>query len=198
MARTRSGCRRFTISDGMILVAATAVGLAWSGNIFSALRNGFLPLDGTPARLWQRIAEVMGLILPCLVLWTITLPILGARKPRPAWRKVSRQPGMAACLALSLNLAIGGLLALGLIGFLYHRGSLPTEFWKNVAGSLIELLILAPPFAGLGVITTWGMLLLQGRWRGNPGWIDRTGRALGLFWIMAMVILDAFWVKNSF
>jgi hypothetical protein len=27
------------------------------------------------------------------------------------------------------------------------------------------------------------MLALGGRWRADPGWIDRAGRALGLFWV---------------
>jgi hypothetical protein len=30
----------------------------------------------------------------------------------------------------------------------------------------------------------WSILVLSGRWHPEPGWIDRVGRALGMFWIL--------------
>jgi hypothetical protein len=36
---------------------------------------------------------------------------------------------------------------------------------------------------GLAVAAAWMALLLTGRWRAEPSWIDRAGRILGVLWI---------------
>jgi hypothetical protein len=38
------------------------------------------------------------------------------------------------------------------------------------------------------VVVAWVILLLSGRWRSEPSWIDRLGRALGVFWIVWAVL----------
>ena len=41
---------------------------------------------------------------------------------------------------------------------------------------------------GLAVVLVWITLWLSGGWRSEPSWIDRSGRFLGLFWIVAYAI----------
>ena len=48
--------------------------------------------------------------------------------------------------------------------------------------------ILLLSFTGWAVSAAWVVLRLAGAWRAEPGWIDRTGRALGIYWILNSVI----------
>lgn len=43
--------------------------------------------------------------------------------------------------------------------------------------------------ASSAVLTAWLMLYISGRWRSNPGWLDRMGRFLGWFWIAIIPFL---------
>jgi hypothetical protein len=45
---------------------------------------------------------------------------------------------------------------------------------------------------GVSVAASWILLLMSGAWRPERGWIDRTGRALGCFWI-ATLPLTGWW-----
>ncbi len=44
-----------------------------------------------------------------------------------------------------------------------------------------------PRHAGLVVAGSWLALILAGRWRPERNWLDRAGRTLGWFWILAAV-----------
>jgi hypothetical protein len=46
----------------------------------------------------------------------------------------------------------------------------------------------APIEVALVVATGWIILILSRRWRPQPNWIDRAGRAFGLFWIVWGII----------
>jgi hypothetical protein len=41
---------------------------------------------------------------------------------------------------------------------------------------------------GFAVLGSWAALVLNGRWRPKPSWIDRSGRAIGATWIGAVVL----------
>ena len=40
-------------------------------------------------------------------------------------------------------------------------------------------------YGGLAVLVSWMTLFVGGRWRSEATWLDRLGRAMGLYWIMA-------------
>ena len=44
------------------------------------------------------------------------------------------------------------------------------------------------------VAVAWLTLALSGRWRPRPDWLDRAGRALGIFWlaIVPLIWIEAF------
>ena len=49
----------------------------------------------------------------------------------------------------------------------------------------MELVIfLPPPLFGLAVLASWVTLVAGRRWRPEPSWVDRLGRALGLLWVL--------------
>ncbi len=81
-------CRRFTLLDGMILVAGSAVGTA---GILG--QWGDQTVEG-----WVNVADdVSGFLL---MLASALLLILRLRGPRPTIRRIARQPGAAGCFAV--------------------------------------------------------------------------------------------------
>lgn len=198
MGQSRAEARRFTISDGMILVAATAVGLAWGGSNWRQVGQGMNPLGGVWDDGRQLIIALAMSAMPSLMAWTLALLIVRLRRPRPSWRRVARQPGTTACLAASLPIAASGAI---IAGFLIHYArmrELPAAFWREFPGNLVEFLFFPAPFAGFSVLVAWAMLGLQRQWRGERGWIDRAGRVLGVSWIVMMAIMGDFWWHRLF
>jgi hypothetical protein len=45
--------------------------------------------------------------------------------------------------------------------------------------------------AAYGVAGAWLALALAGWWRPEPSWVDRLGRALGLGWLFANLIIHS-------
>ncbi len=117
------------------------------------------------------------LAAPCVATWTLTLLILRLRRPRAGFVRLARQPGMMACLAVAIFLAIRIAFYLGLI-CLY---GLNPWFWvKRLANEAVR--------AGYVVAVTWLTLAITGRRRPEPGWIDRLGRILGVYWIVLVLM----------
>src|SRR6516164_1370010 len=91
--------RSFTVLDGMILVAAPAVGLGvlrgmsvevdWAG-ILGVL---FARLDWTGESVGELIGELVRITMPSASATTMALLALRLRRPRPSWRRLARQPG---------------------------------------------------------------------------------------------------------
>ncbi|MGO9465028.1 MAG: hypothetical protein ACLQIB_12215 [Isosphaeraceae bacterium] len=104
--------RKFTLLDAMILVAATAAGLAL---LRMLLAEGRFSLGAIfVGRFTSRVLGGIEWAYPFLMMWTFALVILGLRPPRPPIRRLARQPGMAACSAASLILVVQ---LLGIIPF---------------------------------------------------------------------------------
>ena len=191
MADSRQGGRRFTIADGMILIAATAAGIALSGRIRPEVwSNPRVQFDSWKAALYfASVTMLMG--LPCLIAWTLTIPLLRIRGGFQSWRRVARRPGMAACLLVWLSLPLSVGLILG--GQVYSSGIARFRSRVDLYGAasvLMEILWTASPLIGWGVAMGWSLQAIQGRWRAEPTWTDRAGRALGTIWIgIAAVIV---------
>jgi hypothetical protein len=157
--------RKFTIADGMILIAASALtfvdlGLPYVGNS----NWGF-------ARRW--------LTWTALVL-TIALVPVRLRRPHPGRDALWRQPGWVACASVTIAAVV-------LV--------LDRALWSGqgmVRSNRLDLHLIALYFTraldNLPLQTTmvisaaWGVLALAGRWEAEPGWIDRAGRAVGISW----------------
>jgi hypothetical protein len=169
--------RRLTLLDGMILVAATACGLAViRGSIPGVLH--VLPTSPLVPPLVPRPAlDILILILaawPLPAMWTLALLAMRLRRPRPAWRRLARQPGVMACCAAAFAVTFNVLLLAAL--------SLKVGVFADF------LLITALP-VGLAVAVAWGTLLISGRWPPVGDGFDRAGRWFGAYWL-AMVPLS--------
>lgn len=165
----RAPRRRSPWLVGMILAAAPAAGLAMDWVILAGI---------SVARYWvsQTIDAVLVVALPHLVAWTFALVAIRLRAPRPGFRRLARQPGFVACGAA----APAALLCAGSgLGFL-------------VSGSRFRVgpasFIGYTPELCFSVVGAWLALAASGRWKAEPSWIDRTGRAIGVLWIVSNVL----------
>jgi hypothetical protein len=147
-------CRNPNVADLMILVAATAAGL-----------TGYLQV-----RDWRTAASFL------LTAWSLALIAIRLRGPRPRLRRVFRQPGMVACCVAILASAA---IILDLIGLQIHLYI--SENFIYYGMSVFSNRTIAN--CGFGIAAAWLSLALAGCWRPEPGWIDRTGRLLGICWI---------------
>ena len=175
--RGRRPGRRFTLLDGLILIAATAIGMGVSRAIV-APEFGAVPVT---------IREVKDLSLVVVVaatpvLWALTLALipLWLRPPRPTRRLLFRHPGwtvgVVAVVAPLAEAARWTILdAIGTTGLNFDR---PSEGFDGFRRLL--------PTIGAGVSLAWFLLFASGRWRADRSWIDRLGRGLGTLWILAM------------
>ncbi len=155
----------------MILIGTTAAGFALARTM----------LEET-ARMRLGLMWLTGMVTSMLLVWTVTLLVLRLQRPRPTLHRLICQPGMAACLAAVL------VTTIDTINWSIH--------WVMLDPRNALLRMLLPPVywpghthhVGQAVAVTWLGLLLSRRWRPKPGWIDRFGRLIGVFWLMTMLI----------
>lgn len=161
--------RRFTITDAMVLIAATALGMALMRVVYE---------DGLGPRSRDYVRWLLRGPPTCLAASVaLALIILRMRRPRPRGRRLVIQPGFVASVASLVALIVG-------IGC--------SAFFQAVHTVLPGQTFAYP----LAVHWAWGIgpcpgfvlgaclgLWLSGRWAPERSWIDRAGRALGLFWI---------------
>jgi hypothetical protein len=178
--------RRFTILDALALVAATAVGLAWARAKWVELNR--LPIAWSPPEAYGWLLVRVIWVEPIAL--TVSLALLGLRlrRPRPDRRRLLRQPGFNAMLGLAagtLVVAAGAGISIPLRVWLDRAGDGWSQLWDETS---FEFLALVSASLAVGVAAAWASLALSGRWRAEPSWIDRAGRALGLYWLLAGTI----------
>lgn len=193
--------RPFSLFDAMVLVAAMAFGLgglrAANSNLIElaeVFRESFTaivhPEEGWSAWAWalyQTYGVAASFTVPFACPLTLAVLLLRFRRPRPGIRRLTRQPGLAACFTAAVTL-IPSLV--GLVGTALVRGQTPTRFPQTTEMErwISYAFILVPAYTGAAVLGAWGLLLVSRRWRAEPSWIDRLGRVIGAYWI-ALVFL---------
>jgi hypothetical protein len=188
--------RRFTLADAMILVAATALGIAISREGQRSVSSIILFLDGigTPdpfARLKPVLSPpARGIVAwgPVLTCWALALLALRLRRPRPGRRRLFASPGVAACF-----------FAVLLVAFRTAESAWTSSLTYDVYGADLVWSSLQTPnlphalqdgstsaTVGFGVAALWIWMAVSGRWRPEPHWIDRMGRILGVTWLVVI------------
>jgi hypothetical protein len=175
--------RRFHMIDAMIVVAATAAGIAWgrtdliatvqarvipTGNVFSGR------MHTRPVKFADRVNTFRRWALRLLGCWTLAVLMVRLRSPRPRRFRLMCQPGMLAVTTATTYAVVGA--AGFLLAFLIRARYKPT--WSDYAGQAIDLNGTAKAIAA-----AWLILALSGRWRPERTWIDRLGCLIGLAWI---------------
>jgi hypothetical protein len=191
--RSAAARRRFRLLDAMILVAATAVGLwllilfdgaftfRWK-DLYEEVTEGLrqFPEEGIlPVVRAVGMAGLGATLLatPLLGFWTQVLLPLRLIGPRPRRLRLARQPGFIATFAAGVALVI--------VGVAYGALSVGADFSHTMSEAYL-VSVFAPGFIGLAVLVSWLTLLVGGRWRAEPSWIDRLGRVMGAVWIVEL------------
>lgn len=174
--------RKFSIADGLVLIAGIAAGMA-----LVRLANP----DVTAAHVWNAFTRPEGgwtfvnvielgvessveFAVPIVAAWTPVCLLI--QVPRTRWRRLKRQPGFVACaIASSLTLATIALCVLLSAGPLWNsRGAgLGYELVRTFGGLI----------PGSGVLSSWATMSLCGACRPVASWPDRLGRVTGAVWV---------------
>src|SRR3954452_21110363 len=160
--------RPFHLSDAILLVAATALGLALCRflNAHSQVGwrdvwNAFRSPDAANlslAELWVVAREVARSASPLLLAWSASVLVSRLRGPRPRRRRLWCQPGFLACVAAML--AYGWrLLGFGLFVGPELAAALRRSVTPDVAGLAAELAVLAN-YGVVGVADAGGAVAL--------------------------------------
>jgi hypothetical protein len=153
--------RRFALLDAMILVAATAVGLAVARWCQSEVYR--------PAELWIDFGSAL------LAAWTWTGLLFLMRHPRPTLRRLILRPGGAACIASALATSISVLLCLlGLAKCLVFGGTF----------RFVEFFVVCAIASAPAILASWLTIALSGLWCSKTDWIEWLGRLLAGSWIL--------------
>ncbi len=188
--------RRFTLIDVMILIAATAVGLALIR--YSHMRYFAWEEPANSARLIYHTLYTVGHFIYGIfpLLYALCAAVVASifRGARP-WRgALSRSPGTAACFAALM--ALPAALVFRLVG--YAVGRYPGVVWMPHPGGVLvrtaygafcapraidSLFAAAGAGAMPAVLAVWLVQLLCGLWNPVPEWPDRLGRVLGFIFL---------------
>jgi hypothetical protein len=169
----RKGLR---ISDLMFLIAETAIAIVLVTTFLSDMQTVPRSRDW----FWGLWAPFVGSLL-VLIAFTLGFSVCWIGRLRQPFRVFSQSPGAVACL-LALAVLLTAAYHLGVnyatqtvrrdMQFVLWR----LEYWCGV--------ISVPPVAiGFLIVSVWNLLILSGRWKAEPTWIDRYGRLLGVCWI---------------
>lgn len=179
--------RRFNTADAMVLLLAVAIGL------FLARRNYSRDIPSFPqsiALLPNFVSEWAAILFPGLEIVTVAVALLALRPPRHSLKHLALRPGFVACgaavIVLSMGAVANGLhLLVGAILSYWPGGWVPYQdrdlvYLSNHVGHI-----------SYAVAVGWALLAAGGRWRPDPGWLDRLGRGFGFFWV-AMIPIYSF------
>jgi hypothetical protein len=182
--------RRPSIADILIVIVAVALGML----ILRAYLPGHdrqLRFVGTairdPTGLWRFHEWAYGPASCLVVPLMAAVIVMRLRRPRPRRSRLVNQPGLVTCVAVMASL-IPGLICVAVV---YHRPGFQR------AEGFQQAWVVAIRWAYTAVIGSWLALGLSRRWRPERSWIDRAGRALGLYWILlALTVVAIPWVEK--
>jgi hypothetical protein len=162
----------------MILVAATALALGFLRQSWPEVRD-LIPGDYRPWKLepqtWSMNSFVLSWAGPTLLAaWSYAFLVLRFRSNPLPRRRLARQPGLIACGVAAALIPV--TLTLSTLGFLWRHDRFPFT-WFDLPRSL-------PGFIGQAVAGAWVATAFAGRWRREPGWLDRMGIGVGTGWII--------------
>jgi hypothetical protein len=176
--------RNFGVGDGLILIAATAIGLAGGRGLASILEpevQALLSQIASPPSGMPSIGQVLHLSVflgifstPCISARTVACLLLRLQRPRRPLRRLARQPGALASFVATV------VIMLTLAAFDMASVLAAPEYFEEF-GPLIVFtgsLLLSP-----ALLSGWATLALAGHWCPERTWIDRTGRLVGVLWI---------------
>lgn len=187
---TRWAGRSPRIADLMIVVAATSIALPWTKTVVGAhlARDRELRgLLGRSMRWWTSISLWSSAIVPALTAASLAVLVIALRRPRPRLIRLSRRPGIVAPVAAILALAVELSLQGGAHALKWLDGSVWMRFSPPKMGFLPRMHSISH-YAGFFVLGAWSPLILGARWTPSSTWTERAGRALGVTWVVLVIL----------
>jgi hypothetical protein len=174
--------RKLTVSDALVMIAAFAIGLGWS-KFYQVHVNWEGPLGSRsigPFHEFLELANGWMLGLPYfLAVLSLGLLLLRLRgRPVGRIRCAGRSPGAVAGLAVLISVSLDVLHAL----VVFPVGIIEDGFERSYYDLLY--MQISGQNAGLAVAVAWALLVISGRWRREPGWLDAAGIVLGAVWLL--------------
>jgi hypothetical protein len=193
--------RRMSLLDAILLVGSAAVGLGIFELVHRTLFKGWIWIAdrGVPnIQSWSTLealvtcSGITTFLLPVVAPWTFLLILLRTRSPRPSWRRIWRQPGMAACLVavfawLWTVVALLFAMNVGNVA-LSRRAITPAQWAQKYLSDEVFM------YVGLAVASVWIVQCMSGRWRRSADWIDLMGRVVGLLGI----VIGLVWMLHEY
>jgi hypothetical protein len=204
--------RKFLLSDAIVIVAATAVAMAmvrpFVGSQVDAAWKPFATFPSPSYTRWLNAGWAAILVAsPFAMMWSLAVLGLTLRPPRARRGQLARRPGLVAGMSVAVVIAfrlVGwATMRLRLVG----KSMISMHYPESMNGESIgSRMVWDPGFfpfgaihalnsiamIGVAVAASWMLLAMSGRWRADPSWSDRAGRALGVYWI-ATLPLTGWW-----
>jgi hypothetical protein len=174
--------RKFRPYDALILIATLAIGMGLTGFYLPEMFDNSKADLGGPT---QWLLASFALVLACLPIPAALGVGIGVSRlltPHPSRRRLACQPGFVACLANSFGVVV---IAASLLVISVYKVDEVLRF--QLPRAMLAKIHL-PMIIGPGVICGWALLVIGKRWCPEPSWVDRAGRALGVFWISWFVL----------
>jgi hypothetical protein len=178
----RKPARKLTVFDALVMIAAFAIGLAWSKYYQVHVNwewHGFAN-DDEPFHQRLELVEGWMMGLPYfLAILSFGLLLLRLRdRPVGRIRCAGRSPGAVASLAVLISVSLDVLHAL----IVFPVGIIEDGFEESYYHLLY--MQISGQNAALAVAVAWALLVISGRWRREPGWLDVAGIVVGAVWLL--------------
>ena len=177
----RMALARFKLRDGMILMAATAVGFGLARAVWMANEKMMGPDRGSDSLVqYWRFGALTTAICALVACLGPALLISSTLSDRRSLRTKLASPGFVPPFVMVLE---------SLCEVIYYA---PTWTWvatghqSNEMGWIDARLIVYHVIGGRPgalIVAVWIIQWINGRFRPEPTWLDRAGRAIGIFWI---------------
>jgi hypothetical protein len=155
----------------------------WEDGIRTAIRVVAEYRSVRLAVYWSRLLLIDS--QPIFAVWTVTVLVFAIRHRPARLRRLDSQPGFVACAAAALTMPIAGSL---------YFFSNKLNFVPGVPLSLRAQVYFSGALAfqkaecGIAIAAVWMVMVLGGRWRPLPNLVERSGQAIGYFWIALIPI----------
>lgn len=138
--------------------------------------------------------------LPVLLALTLGAVVVRARRPRPSWRRVMRQPGATACLVALVWFTLAVAVLGGVVALIYLKpgSDSPREPLGEIAAGILVLLTFCTAPVAASVLVSWLVMAIQRGWRCERSWIDRFGWLLGCGWMLIGAAIGVELLRSAF
>jgi hypothetical protein len=181
--------RKFGIADAMILVVGVALSFAWVKHHDENEPSLLVDLEGFN-RAERVIYAMRGNQVPAIVPLMFALSLI-ALMSLSREEILSRPGSMAPMVVAGVGLAnVTSEMANNLYQYFRFLGQGPPL--SQLLPSLDSLITVGNWYnvndIPLSIAVVWLYMRLSGRWEARKDWLDRSGRAIGIYWIVMMFL----------